>query len=112
MTFEENIQKWVILDNQLKSLSEKMKEIREKKSKLQDDIYSYAENNDLTNRVIQISDGKLKFASTRVASSLTFKYVERALGEIIKNEGQVKQIVEYLKQNREIHVVPEIKRYG
>ena len=33
------------------------------------------------------------------------------LGEIIKNETQVKQIINYLKQNREIKLVSEIKRF-
>jgi len=110
MTFEEKIQQWVSLDNQMRLLTEKMRELREKKHRLQDDIHSYVEDNHLTNKTIQISDGKLRFANTRVASSLTFRYLEKSLGDIIKNETQVKQIIEYLKQNREIHVVHEIKR--
>lgn len=110
MTFEEKIQQWVSLDNQMKNIVEKMREIREKKSRVQDEINSYVEEHDLTNKTVQISDGKLKFANTKVAASLTFKYLEKSLGDIIKNETQVKQIMEYLKQHREVHVVSEIKR--
>jgi Family of unknown function (DUF5760) len=61
---------------------------------------------------VQISDGKLKFAQTRVTAPLTLKYVEKSLGEIIKNETQVKQIMDYLKQKRESKIVPEIKRFS
>jgi dihydroorotase len=43
---------------------------------------------------------------------LTFKYLEKTLGEIIKNESQVKLIMEHIKQKREIKVVPEIKRFS
>ena len=63
------------------------------------------------NAPIQIGDGKLKFASTRVSNQLTFKYVEKSLGNIIKNETQVTQIIEYLKTNRDSKMVPEIKRF-
>jgi hypothetical protein len=61
---------------------------------------------------VQISDGKLRFVNTKVSSPLTFKYVEKSLGEVIKNQTQVKQIVEYLKEKRDVKVVPEIKRFS
>lgn len=108
--FEESIQKWVSIDNQIKLLNEKMKELRDKRSELNDSISSYVDDNNLQNATIQISDGRLRFASTRVQEPLTFKYLEKSLGEVIKNEVQVKQILEYLKKNRESKMVPEIKR--
>lgn len=108
--FELQIQSWVALDNQLKLMNEKIHELREKKHDLCDKITNYAQTNNLTSTTIQISDGKLKFANTKVAAPLTFKYLEKSLGEVIKNESQVKQIVDYLKQHRDIKVVPEIKR--
>jgi len=110
MTFEQNIQQWVSIDNQIKLLNDKIHELREKKHDLGETINSYIEKNELKNATVQISDGKLRFVSTKVASPLTFKYVEKALGDVIKNQTQVKQIVEHLKSNREIKIVPEIKR--
>jgi hypothetical protein len=47
-----------------------------------------------------------------LAEPLTFKYLEKALGEIIQNESQVKLIIEKLKQKRNIKTIPEIKRYS
>ena len=111
-TFESQIQQWVILDNQLKTLNDKAKEIRDKKNALTQNITSYAEKNNLSSSTIQISDGRLKFASTKVATPLTFKHLEKSLKGMIKNESQVTQIVEYVKQNREIKIIPEIKRYS
>jgi uncharacterized coiled-coil DUF342 family protein len=108
--FEESIQKWVSIDNQIKLLNEKMKELRDKRSELSDSISSYVDDNNLQNATVQISDGRLRFANTRVQEPLTFKYLEKSLGEVIKNEVQVKQILEYLKKNRESKMVPEIKR--
>jgi hypothetical protein len=112
MSFEQQIQQWVSIDNKIRLLNDQIKELREKKLKLSDNLNDYAKENNLSNATIQISDGKLKFASTKVQSPLTFKYLEKSLGEIIKNENQVKQIVEYIKNKREVKVVPEIKRFS
>jgi hypothetical protein len=108
--FESNIQKWVSIDNQLKLLQEKTKELREQKNQLGKNIQEYTTRNNLSNATIQISDGKLKCVNTNVSAPLTYKFLEKSLGEIIKNENQVNQIMNYLKEKREIKVVPEIKR--
>lgn len=110
MSFEQNIQQWVLIDNQIRLLNEKIHELREKKTRLGENITNYVEENNLINATVKISDGKLRFVNTKVSSPLTFKYVEKSLGEVIKNQTQVKQLVEYLKQKREVKVVPEIKR--
>jgi hypothetical protein len=110
MSFEQNIQQWVSIDNQIKLLNEKIHELREKKTRLGENITNHVEENNLRNATVQISDGKLRFVNTKVSSPLTFKYVEKSLGEVIKNQTQVKQLVEYLKEKREVKVVPEIKR--
>ena len=111
MSFEGQIQQWVSIDNQLKHLNEKTKELREKRNVLEQNITTYANNNKLYNESIQISDGKLKFANTKIPEPLTFKYLEKTLGEVIKNESQVKLIMEHIKQKRNTKVVPEIKRF-
>jgi len=110
MSFEQNIQQWVSTDNQIKLLSDKIQQLREKKHELSENINSHIEKNNLKNATVQISDGRLKFISTKVASPLTFRYVEKSLGEVIKDQSQVKRLVEYLKTNRKFKIVPEIKR--
>ncbi len=112
MSFENQIQQWVQLDNQLKQLNEKTKELREKRNDLEGKITNYASTNNLSNATVQISDGKLKFVNTKVQEPLTFKYLERTLCEVIKNELQVKLIMEHIKQKRAIRNVAEIKRFS
>ena len=112
MSFEGQIQQWVQIDNQLKQLNEKTKELRDKRNSLEQNITTYAFSNNLSNSTVQISDGKLKFSNTRVTEPLTFKYLEKTLSEVIKNESQVKLIMEHIKQKREIKIVPEIKRFS
>jgi len=112
MSFENQIQQWVSIDNQIKQLNEKVKEMREKRTLLENNLTSYASSNNLSNSTIQIGDGRLKFTNTKVPEPITFRYLEKTLGEIIKNESQVKLIMEHIKQKRSIKVVPEIKRFS
>jgi len=112
MSFESQIQQWVSLDNQLKQLNEKVKDLRDKRNNLEENITSYASENNLSNATVKINDGRLKFTNTKVQEPLTFKYLEKTLGEVIKNESQVKLIVEHLKQKRAVKIVPEIKRFS
>jgi hypothetical protein len=110
MSFENSVKKWIELDNQLKNLNDQIKQIRDQRNTLQSNLTDYAKTNNLTNNAIQIQNNHVKFVDTKVAEPLTFKYLERTLGEIITNEIQIKQIIEHLKQKRIIKIIPEIKR--
>lgn len=112
MNFENQIQQWVQLDDHLKQLNEKTKDLREKRNTLQQNIINYASLNNLSNANVQISDGKLKFTNTKVQEPITFKYLEKTLSEVIKSETQVKLIMEHIKQKRTVKIVQEIKRFS
>jgi hypothetical protein len=112
MNFENQIKQWVQLDNQLKELNERTKELREKRHILEQSITSHASSNNLSDSVVKIANERLKFTNTKIPEPLTFKYLEKSLGEIIKNESQVQHIIEHLKQKRAIKIVPEIKRFS
>lgn len=110
MSFEQNIQQWVLIDNQIRTLNDKLKELREKKHNLTENINHHIEETNLTNATIKISDGQLKFVKIKETQPLTFKYLETCLSEIIKNEDQVQKIIEYIKNKREVKSVSDIKR--
>ena len=111
MSFENNIQKWVSIDNEIKRLNEKLKSLRDEKNGLNTQIISYVNTNNLNNSQIGISDGKLRFVTTKVAQPLTFKYLEDTLSQIIQNKDQASLIVNHLKNKRITKTIPEIKRY-
>ena len=111
MSFEENIQKWVSLDNQLRSLHDKTKQLREDKNNLEDGIIKYVDAHNLQNSVFKLSDGKLKFTMVKQTNPLTLKYVDECLGKCIKNPEQVKLIMNYIKESRNSKIIPDIKRF-
>ena len=112
MSFEGQIQQWVQIDNQLKQLNDKAKELRDKRNLLEQNITTHAFSNNLSDSTVKISDGRLKFVNTKVQEPLTFRYLEKTLSEIIKNESQVKLMMEHIRQKRSVKIVPEIKRFS
>ena len=112
MNFENQIQQWVQIDNQLKTMNEKVKDLREQRNSLTEHITKYAVNNNLYGKNINISNERIQISNTKLAEPLTFKYLEKTLSEIIQNESQVKLIIEKLKQKRNIKTIPEIKRFS
>jgi hypothetical protein len=111
MSFEENIKKWVSLDNQLKNINEKVKQLRDDKNSVEEYIMNYVEEKEIKNATINISDGKLRFTTTKQTPPLTLKYVEECLMKCIGNEAQVKQVMKVIKDSREFKYTSDIKRY-
>ena len=110
MSFEDNIKKWVQLDNQIKLYNDRIKSLREQKSEITESLFLQAQENDYENAVIQITDGKLKFSNTKVQAPLTFKYIEEILSSTVANPKAREQIIKRLKDSREVKYTQEIKR--
>ena len=101
---------WVSLDNRIKNLSQQVKDLRSQRSTLTNNIFTYAESNNLENAIIQITDGKLKFQNVKQTSPLTFRLVRETLMECFENEDMVEKIIEKLRAKREIKYSYDIKR--
>lgn len=112
MSFESNIQKWVMIDNQIKVHTDKIKQLRDEKNAIGATALQQAKSNGHKDSVIQITDGRLRFTDTRVTEPLSFRYIEEALANIIPNPESREKIITCLKENRGSKVVPEIKRYN
>ena len=112
MSYEENIKKWVALDNQLKTVNERTKQLRDEKNTLEESIMGYVETNSLSNATVNISDGKLRFVTAKQTAPLTLKYVEECLLKCIGNQNQVTQIMKIIKDSREVKYTADIKRYS
>lgn len=108
--FVENIQKWVNIDTQLKSVHEKVKKARETKTQLLSNIYKYVEKKSLEDTTIEISDGELRFYEKREYQPISFGYVERCLEAILNDKKQIEYIMDYLHDHREVRITKDIRR--
>jgi len=108
--FQESIKAWVAVDNELKIINNRARELREARNDIQGEILEYVETNKLSNATVNISDGQLKFSNVRHQSALTYKHVKECLLKCIDSEEDVNKIMKYIKQTREVKYVPDIKR--
>jgi len=109
-TLETKIKRWVELDNRIKESTDIFKDIRTEKSVIHDEIIELVEEKQLGKVTVNISDGKLKFVSSKHTAPLTLTYIEKCLTELITNGKQVEQIMTYIKKNRETKISTDIKR--
>ena len=95
-SLEDNIKTYVELDNQLKLINDKAKLIREKKNSINKNVCDYLERNNHTDTIIEITDGSLKLSETKIQTPLSYKFVEKCLGEIILDKEKVEHIIQYI----------------
>ena len=110
MNFEEKICEWVETDNTIRAMNEKLRNERSKRNTLGENILNYAVENNIQDSIVQITDGKLKFQNAKTTPPLTYKYVRECLEKCLNEETAV-QLINYMKENREIKYSPEVKRY-
>jgi hypothetical protein len=111
MSFEQQVKDWVSIDNQIKQHNDELKDLRSQRTSLAQSINTYVEDNELKHAVIQISDGKLKFQTTKVTQPITLKFVKECLDDCIQDEDSVSKIMKYIKDQREVKYTSDIKRY-
>ena len=113
MGFEEDIKQWVALDSKIKDLYVQLKEHRAVRGNLGTQIYQYATtmNEDGSIPMVQISDGTLKFQQTKVTQPLTLKFIKGCLDEYLGSHHNVDEIMTYIKEQRDIRYIDDIKRY-
>ena len=108
--FINDIKKWVAIDNEIKKNNENIRILRENKNNITSNICNYMDLNTIQDKRIEISDGYLKCFDKKEYSPLTFQNIEECLNKIIKHDEQVKYIIKYLKENREIKTSKDLKR--
>ena len=110
MDFTESVREWVAVDNRIKKYQGEVKKDRVLRSALTTSILDHAEESNMKNAVIEITDGKLKFQNTRSTAPLTYKFIKECLASCLE-ENAADQIMQFIKEKREIRYSQEVKRY-
>lgn len=116
MSFENNIRKWIEIDNAIKEKQLLIKKLKIEKEQYNENILEYMSENNLENATIKIGDGKLRLVENSTPQALTFKFICESLCEYFRededHEEVVKEIIVFLKEKRQIKTSKEIKRFG
>lgn len=110
MSLNDTLSKWVKIDNKIQQLNSELKTLRNDKNMLENILTNYARDNNMENSTIKVNNNKIKFSVTKNSEPITFKYLERNLCNIIKNEDQLHKTIDYLKSNREIKYNYSVKQ--
>lgn len=109
---ENNIKNWLLLDNKIKELNQKINELREKKNNYKNDIYHHINNNNLNNATIKIGNDYLKFVETKQTAPISYKFLIEALKNCLTDDSDIENIINYIKTNRESKIINDIKRFN
>lgn len=116
-TFVSNIQQWMILEKQIKSINEKAKQLRDQRTALSSHICQHIQTNQLQKTKIEIANsGELKMVQKRDYASFTFAYAETQLRDLVTagviSQTQMDQIMTAFRANREVTTHNEIVLYS
>ena len=105
--FTENIKKWALLEKKISSIKEeynlKLKSYKEKKDSLEYDLTKFMEENALTDSIIKLPDGKIKYNETNISQPITYKFLKEIFTELYSgNNEKADEIISFIKQKREI----------
>jgi len=110
MSFENNIQNWIIYDNKIKQLNGELNQLRNSRKDLGTSILQHVTTERLDNATVNISDGNLRFINTKNYTPLTYKYLQTCLMDYFKNDKIVSEFILYMKENRNDQYNLDIKR--
>lgn len=108
--FTKNVKQWVLIDNEIKDYNDKLKHLRTTRRELSENIIQYANNNKLTQSIINISDGQLAFVKTKIPSYLTLTHVEACIKMCIEDKDMIDNIMNVIKDTRASKIISDIKR--
>jgi len=108
-TLSQLVQQYLQLDEELNEIHIQQKELREKRTQVQSKIIEYMKDNDLEHRTLKTGKTQLSIISRKQYSAISFSYLDKMLRNIIPDISQIHSILQYLRDNREVKIVSEIR---
>jgi hypothetical protein len=97
--FKSNVKSWIELDDDIKTLTEALKERKKKKDEITPDLMTFMSNYQIND--LNTKEGQLKFSKTNVAKPLSKKYLMNRIGDFFKNYDKGEEVVNFVYENRE-----------
>tara|TARA_B100001093_G_scaffold172615_1_gene165425 strand:+ start:6699 stop:7139 length:441 start_codon:yes stop_codon:yes gene_type:complete len=95
---------WTNLDIQIHNKQLELKKLKEQQEKIEAILIKEISSLSILDSNIVLDKYKFQVKKEKSYSTLSFKYLEQELPKIIKNPYQVKQICQFLKQQRQVKI--------
>ena len=104
------IREWISSDDNIKGLQKKIKENREKKKKLTDELINIMKVNEID--CFDINSGKIIFCNNRIKSPLNKKILLTSLEKYFKDNPHIdtEEISNFILNNRGIQIKENLRR--
>ena len=105
------VQEYSVIEEELQELASKVKILRDRKTELQTIIIQTMKDSNLENRTLKQGSHHFYIGTRKQYSSLTFSYLEAIFEKAIPDKANRSFLLEYLKENREVKTIDELKKY-
>ncbi len=106
--FVESIKAWVAIDDRMLKLKEELKKLNSEKKEYE--VKVLAELDKMDQKVISISDGKLKKNVTKTQAPLKKDTIQKTLFDLTKDEKKTYDIIEQMMKSRPVVEKVNLKR--
>ena len=106
--FKEDVKTWLKLDDDIKTLTDAIKERKSKKTEITPKLLDFMEKHNIND--LNTNDGHLKFQKSLRSKPLSKKYLLDRLGFYFKSEMKGEKVVNFIYNNREKSETSNIKR--
>lgn len=94
------ISEYINIDKEENVYKDKLKNIKNKKTKIHDFIINYMSNNDILDKEIIFDDNKIKCSSSKISESITKKLILERLKLFLKDENLATQATNFIYSDR------------
>lgn len=94
------ISEFITLDKEENIYKDKIKNLKNKKEKIHDNIVNYMSNNDILDKEIIFENNKIKCASSKITESITKKLILERLKLFLKDENLANQATNFIYSDR------------
>ena len=106
--FKKKVMKWVELDDEVRTLRERIKVITKEKKEDSEYILSFLEN--IGEKELAISDGKLRRNVYKSKAPLSKETIQKALAEIITDKSKCEDMTSHIINSRPLKERVSLKR--
>jgi chromatin segregation and condensation protein Rec8/ScpA/Scc1 (kleisin family) len=107
--FRQNVIGWVKLDNQIRELNNRVRELREERADMAERVrYSMDEKD--TDAAVEIDSSRLTFGERNYSKPISRKFLRQCLGECISDASSVDKLMDYIISKLEVSTKWEVKR--
>ena len=106
--FKKKVMKWVELDDEVRTLRERIKVITKEKKQDSEFILSFLEN--IGEKELAISDGKLRRNVSKSKAPLKKEHIQNAINQLIKDKEKAVTMTDHIINSRPVVERVNLKR--